>query len=652
MADQKISELTELAETPASGDELAIVDASESETKRISYANLFSGHDIGSDVQAHSALLAAIAALTPTDSNIIVGNGTTWVAESGATARTSLGVDAAGTDNSTNVTLAGSLDYITLSGQEITRNAIDLAADVTGNLPVTNLGSGTSASSSTFWRGDGSWATPVSSALSDEGSTFDPTAVDLTGAKGYDEYTQTAEDAFALAASPIIGGTAVVEYTSDGVSGQTWTSDFVSMDPSASLQTDLPAGDYRIIIQYLPFAAGAKAVVAITGAASIGDLIDVGTIAYTAGRILVADGDSYEEVAVSGQATLASTGALSVTHLTIDLTDDTVGLGQNAGAAITSGANNTCIGDNAGAAITTQSSNVFVGADAGITATCATSVIIGSGAAPGSTGSLNVVVGPSAGLALTSGFWNVLVGNNAGAALTTQDSAVMIGYLAGQNTTGARNLFFGREVGKNYTTGVDNTGIGAEALAATSTGSHNTAIGRATLKAATSSGNTIIGARAGEAITSNGTNTFIGQQAGLVATGANNIYVGATAASAATTGSKNILIGTGQALPSNTASDQLVIGNAIFGTNCDGTGTTIPADSFVGIGVNDPSCRLEVDGPVRVGQYAVSGVPSASTSGAGATIYVSDGAAGAACLAFSDGTIWRRCDTLAEIAAT
>jgi hypothetical protein len=47
---------------------------------------------IGTDVQAYDADLAAIVALTPTDSNIIVGNGSAWVAESGATARTSLGL--------------------------------------------------------------------------------------------------------------------------------------------------------------------------------------------------------------------------------------------------------------------------------------------------------------------------------------------------------------------------------------------------------------------------------------------------------------------------------------------------------------------------------------------------------------------------------
>ena len=40
------------------------------------------------------------------------------------------------------VTFAGSLDYLTLTGQEITLNQIDLTTDVTGNLPVTNGGTG------------------------------------------------------------------------------------------------------------------------------------------------------------------------------------------------------------------------------------------------------------------------------------------------------------------------------------------------------------------------------------------------------------------------------------------------------------------------------------------------------------------------------
>jgi len=40
------------------------------------------------------------------------------------------------------VTLTGTPDYITISGQEITRNAVDLTADVTGTLPLANGGTG------------------------------------------------------------------------------------------------------------------------------------------------------------------------------------------------------------------------------------------------------------------------------------------------------------------------------------------------------------------------------------------------------------------------------------------------------------------------------------------------------------------------------
>lgn len=95
--------------------------------------------------------LSGIKTLTVPDSTTISSFGATIVDDAdAATARTTLGVDAAGTDNSTNVTISGE-DYLSLIGQAITANAIDL-----DNLSATGT-----ADSTTFLRGDNTWATPA-----------------------------------------------------------------------------------------------------------------------------------------------------------------------------------------------------------------------------------------------------------------------------------------------------------------------------------------------------------------------------------------------------------------------------------------------------------------------------------------------------------
>jgi len=119
--------------------DLAIADGGTgSSTASGARANL--GLAIGTDVQAYDADLTTLGGLSKTDGNFIVGNGSTWVAESGSTARTSLGLGSIATQNSNSVSITGG----SITGGSITGVSISGITD----LAVVDGGTGASNAAS------------------------------------------------------------------------------------------------------------------------------------------------------------------------------------------------------------------------------------------------------------------------------------------------------------------------------------------------------------------------------------------------------------------------------------------------------------------------------------------------------------------------